>query len=133
MSSEEPKWLLPAIVEIFHHEQIREHGGIHGIRDEGLLESAINRHRQLFTYGDPPPDICALAAAYAYGLIKNHPYLDGNKRTAAIACELFLLRNGLQFTVTEIEKYPFYLALAAGDVNESQFTEWLRTVTTPSS
>ncbi len=126
----EPLWLDASVVAIFHDEQINEHGGIHGIRDVGMLESALNRPVQLWNYGDPPPDICAMAAAYAFGLAKNHPYLDGNKRTAAICCELFLRLNGYHFTVDEVAKYPHYLSLASGDHSENSFTDWLRSVTT---
>lgn len=97
-----------------------------GIRDENMLMSALAKPLQLWCYGAPPPDLCALAAAYAYGLAKNHPFLDGNKRTAAIACETFLILNDRSFTVGEEEKYPRYLALAAGELSEESFTAWLR-------
>ena len=126
---EEPEWIDTGVVECFHFEQIREHGGLHGIRDPGMLESALNKSKQLWTYGDPRPDLCAMAAAYAFGLEKNHPYLDGNKRTAAIACELFLNLNGVEFTVDEVVKYPHYLVLAAGGHSENSFADWLRSVT----
>ncbi len=123
---------MPEVVELFHYEQIKEHGGIHGIRDAGMLESALFRPQQAYSYGDPPPDLCEMAAAYAHGLAKNHPFLDGNKRTAAICCELFLNLNGLEFTVDEVVKYPQYLGLAAGEITEDQFAAWLRSVTTQS-
>lgn len=126
----EPEWVDAEVVECFHFEQIREHGGLHGIRDQGMLESALARPEQLWAYGNPKPDLCAMAAAYAFGLAKNHPYLDGNKRTAAITCELFLKLNGMVFTVDEVAKYPHYLALAAGEHTEESFCEWLRVVTT---
>ena len=123
----EPEWVDPSVVESFHYEQIREHGGLHGIRDQGVLESALGRPQQLYAYGSP--DLCAMAAAYAFGLAKNHPYLDGNKRTAAITCELFLNLNGIEFIVDEVAKYPHYLALASGEHTEESFATWLRTVT----
>ena len=126
----EPEWVDPSVVESFHYEQIREHGGLHGIRDQGMLESALGRPQQLYAYGSP--DLCAMAAAYAFGLAKNHPYLDGNKRTAAITCELFLNLNGIEFSVDEVAKYPHYLALASGEHTEESFATWLRTVTTES-
>ncbi len=129
MTINEPEWIDPEVVDVFHFEQIREHGGIHGLRDEGMLESALSRPKQLWAYGDPPPDICSMAAAYAFALAKNHPYLDGNKRTAAISCELFLQLNGYKFTVDEVAKYPQYLGLASGEVSEDGFAAWLRTVT----
>lgn len=127
-----PEWIDPEVVHQFHRRQLAEHGGIEGMRDEGMLLSALARPEQLWHYGDPPPDLCALAAAYAFGLAKNHPFLDGNKRTAAISCELFLNLNGISFTVGETEKYTHYLALAAGEHTEDSFAAWLRTVTTES-
>lgn len=127
----EPEWLLKSVVESFHAQQLREHGGGQGVRDEGMLDSALMKLQQMWSYGDPPPDIPALAATYAYGIAKNHPYVDGNKRTAAIACEVFLLLNGYEFTVTETEKYPNYLALASGDHSQESFTKWLKEVTVP--
>jgi death-on-curing protein len=130
--AKEPVWLNEAALRGIHQRQLAEHGGMRGIRDEGLFLSAIARPMQLWSYGDPPPDLPALAASYAHCLAKNHPFLDGNKRIAAIACELFLIRNGLGFTVGEEQKYPEYLALAEGDHSEESFAAWLRTVTTAS-
>ena len=126
MPMKEPECLLKQVVQSFHYQQLKEHGGAHGLRDEGMLDSALNKPLQMWNYKDPKPDIPSLAAAYAYGLAKNHPYADGNKRTAAIACEVFLLLNGYEFTVDETAKYPNYLALASGDHNQESFTEWLR-------
>jgi len=123
----EPEWILPEVVDTLHFEQIKEHGGTHGLRDAGLLQSALGRPKSLFAYGNP--DLCALAASYAHGIAKNHAFLDGNKRTAAICCELFLNINGVHFTVDEVVKYPRYLALASGDLSEADFAAWLRTVT----
>ncbi len=127
---EEPEWLEERAVRLFHQRQLAEHGGMAAIRDENMLMSALAKPIQLWCYGSPPPDLCALGAAYAYGLAKNHPFLDGNKRTAAIACETFLILNGRHFTVGEEEKYPMYLALAAGDLSEEDFAKWLREITT---
>ena len=127
--SEEPEWIEERVVRLFHQRQLAEHGGLSGIRDQGLLASALARPLQLWHYGDPPPDLCALAAAYAFGLAKNHPFMDGNKRSAAIACELFLNLNGRFFTVGEEIKYPHYLALAAGEQSEESFAQWLRNST----
>jgi death-on-curing protein len=123
---EEPEWLEERTVRLFHQRQLAEHGGMAGTRDENMLMSALAKPMQLWCYGSPPPDLRALGAAYAYGLAKNHPFLDGNKRTAAIACETFLILNGQHFTVGEEEKYPMYLALAAGDLSEADFAAWLR-------
>lgn len=129
--STEPEWIEVKVVRLFHQRQLAEHGGLSGIRDEGLLLSALARPPQLWCYGNPPPDLCDLASAYAHGLAKNHPFLDGNKRTAAIACELFLNLNGRFFTIGEEIKYPHYLALAAGEHDEASFAVWLREVTRP--
>jgi death-on-curing protein len=125
----EPEWVNSDVIEAFHLEQIREHGGLHGIRDQSLLESAIERPRQLWAYSNP--DLCDMATAYAFGIANNHPYLDGSKRTAAITCELFLLLNGLEFTVGEVAKYPHFLAVASGDHTQESFAEWLRSATRP--
>lgn len=130
--SAEPEWIEEKVVRLFHQRQLAEHGGLNGIRDEGLLLSALARPQQLWCYGNPPPDLCDLATAYAHGIAKNHPFLDGNKRTAAIACELFLNLNGRNFTVGEEIKFAHYLALAAGEHDEESFAAWLREVTRPS-
>jgi death-on-curing protein len=125
----EPEWIQEKVVRLFHQRQLAEHGGLPGIRDEGLLGSALSRPQQLWFYGNPSPDLCALAAAYAFGLAKNHPFLDGNKRSSAIACELFLNLNGRFFTVSEEVKYPHFIALASGEHDEESFASWLRDVT----
>lgn len=132
MEPEEIEWILEDVVHMFHGAQLAEHGGGEGIRDPGMLESALNRPRQLVEYGGKRVDLCQIAAAYGFGLAKNHPFIDGHKRTAAIACELFLNLNGLAFTISETEKYPHYLALAAGEHSEESFADWLRTVTVSS-
>ncbi len=122
----EPEWLEVKTVRLFHKRQLAEHGGMSGIRDENMFLSALAKPQQLWCYGSPPPDFCALAAAYAVGLAKTHPFLDGNKRTAPIACESFLILNGRQFIIGEEEKYPVYRALAAGEISEEDFAAWLR-------
>jgi death-on-curing protein len=127
----EPVWLQLEFVRRMHARQLAEHGGIPGLRDEGMLLSALNRPLDKWSYSDPRPDLCELAAAYAYGLAKNHPFLDGNKRSSAVACETFLVRNGLMPTATEEEKYPVYLALASGEMDEDTFAGWLRQHTAP--
>ena len=123
---EEPEWIELETVYRLHSRQLAEHGGAAGIRDEGLLLSAMNRPIAKWEYECPRPDCCELAAAYAFEIAKNHPFLDGNKRTAAVVCEVFLILNGLQPTASEDDKYPFYLALAAGQLHEDSFAAWLR-------
>jgi len=119
-------WVETALVLAIHDRQLAEHGGSAGVRDEGLLESALARPKQLLTYGDPPPDLCDLAAALAHGLARNHPFVDGNKRTAAVACETFLEMNGATLEAEDLELYPLYLALADGNLSERDFAAWLR-------
>lgn len=122
----EPKWITPKIALALHDRQLAEHGGQVGLRDESLLLSALARPQQLVSYGNPPPDLCALAAAYAYGIAKNHPFLDGNKRTAFVVYRLFLKWNGVNFHAERVERYATMLALAAGEIPEEEFAAWLR-------
>jgi death-on-curing protein len=119
-------WIEKALVLAVHERQLAEHGGTGGVRDEGLLESALARARQLHADGDPAPDLADLAAALAYGLARNHPFLDGNKRTAAVACETFLELNDAVLEAEDPELYPLYLALAEGKLDEREFAVWLR-------
>lgn len=130
--NQEPEWLETGTVRLFHQRQLAEHGGMVGLRDENMLLSALAKPQQLWCYSSPPQDTCALAAAYAFSLAKNHPFIDGNKRTAAIACETFLILNGHRFIIGEDEKYPMYLALAAGEISEESFSKWLRENTSSS-
>ncbi|HKA41743.1 MAG TPA: type II toxin-antitoxin system death-on-curing family toxin [Burkholderiales bacterium] len=119
-------WLKKALVLAIHERQLAEHGGTGGVRDEGLLESALARPQQLHAYGDPAPDLSDLAAALAFGLTRNHPFLDGNKRTAAVACETFLELNGATLPASDPELYPLYVVLAEGKLRERDFAAWLR-------
>ncbi|HEY7658520.1 MAG TPA: type II toxin-antitoxin system death-on-curing family toxin [Burkholderiales bacterium] len=119
-------WLEKALVLAIHERQLAEHGGTGGVRDEGLLESALARPQQLHAYGDPDPDLSDLAAALAYGLARNHPFLDGNKRTAHVAYRTFLALNGAELAATDEEKYVTMLALAEGKLSERDFAVWLR-------
>jgi death-on-curing protein len=119
-------WLEKALVLAIHDRQIAEHGGSAGVRDEGLLESAPARAQQLHAYGDPAPDLADLAAALAYGLARNHPFLDGNKRTAAVCCETFVELNGAKIEASDPELFEQYLALAEGKLDERDFAAWLR-------
>ena len=128
--SAETNWITPDITLALHDRQLAEHGGQAGLRDESLLLSALARPQQLLAYGDPPPDLCAMAAAYAYGIAKNHPFLDGNKRTAFVVYRLFLKWNGIELNAEKSERYATMLALAAGEMTEDNFADWLRENTT---
>lgn len=123
----EPVWIDPDVVLQFHDEQLAEHGGQAGVRDQGLFESAMHRPLHLWSYTVPKPDLPALAASVAYGLSRNHPFLDGNKRTAWVACRTFLRLNGCDVKPTQIEIVESVLTLAAGHMSEERFAEWLRT------
>jgi death on curing protein len=118
------KWLLKGAVLAMHARQLAEHGGGQGIRDEGLLDSALQRPISKVDYGDP--DIADLAAAYAYGIAKNHPFIDGNKRTALVASRAFLFRNGYQVVATDEDKLRTFLALASGEITEDALAAWFR-------
>ena len=120
----EPNWVDRADCVAFHEDMLERFGGLPGIRDEGLLESALNRPRQLFAYGEP--DLYDLAAAYALGIVKNHPFLDGNKRAGFMAAALFLEYNGETFQASESEVVLQTLGLAAGAVSEKAYAKWLR-------
>ena len=120
----EPIWLDRLSVLAMHEEQIREHGGGHGVRDEGLLESALARPVQLFHYGTNP-NLYTFAAAYGFGIAKNHPFVDGNKRTAYQCMFVFLLVNGIEITASEVDVVVTILALADGSLSEAQLGEWL--------
>lgn len=123
---DEPIWIPKPVVLALHQRQLSEHGGSDGLRDEGLLDSALARPLQSWSYGDPVPDLCALAASYAFGLAKNHPFLDGNKRTAHVVYRLFLRRNGLDLNASLEHRYLAMWQLAAGEIDEPSFADWLR-------
>jgi death-on-curing protein len=117
-------WITNEVALAAHAEQLTEHGGGDGIRDAGMLESAMARPRNLADYGEP--DAAALAAAYAYGIARNHPFVDGNKRTAAVVSETFLLLNGLTLAASDAEVVVAFVALAAGDLTEPELADWFR-------
>lgn len=119
-------WLLEETMIAIHQRQIAEHGGGEGLRDEGLLSSALARPHNLFAYGQPPPDLAALAAAYAYGLARNHPFVDGNKRTALVAARTFLLLNGVNLEAGQDEKFLTFQRLAEGSLTEEELAGWIR-------
>jgi death-on-curing protein len=119
-------WIDAQVLRAVHEAQLSEHGGGAGVRDLGLFESALARPQQLASYGAPPPDAADLAAAYGFGLARNHPFVDGNKRTAFVAVELFLLLNGQRLAASDADCVMTMLALAAGELTESDFAAWLR-------
>ncbi len=117
-------WIDPTVVLAAHEEQLAEHGGSAGVRDLGLLESALARPMNLLAYGEP--DFAELAASYGYGIARNHPFVDGNKRTAFVSVELFLWLNGYQLVANDAACVLTMLAVAAGDMDEASFAAWLR-------
>lgn len=123
--SSPPLWLSRLVVDAIHHDQLREHGGLPGIRDENALESALARPHQKWHYDDKP-DLATLAAAYGFGLVRNHPYRDGNKRIGFLAIITFLGLNGRNLRATDAEVVTEILALAEGHVTEDELSEWIR-------
>src|SRR5690348_12839832 len=122
----EPRWITRRIVDVIHDAQLREHGGTPGIRDEGLLESALAPPQQKWAYAEKP-DLAMLAAAYLFGLVKNHGYVDGNKRVAFMAAYVFLGVNGHDLEAEEAEVAATIERAAAGEVTEAGLAAWLRT------
>jgi death-on-curing protein len=120
----DPVWLGKAVVLAMHGRLLAEHGGGQGIRDSSLLDSALARPQHLLTYSDP--DLCDLAAAYTSGIVCNHPFVDGNKRTGFMAGYVFLASNGLHLTATEVDVVQVVTLLAASEIEESEFAAWLR-------
>ncbi|WP_300300983.1 type II toxin-antitoxin system death-on-curing family toxin [Ferrovibrio sp.] len=118
------EWIDAALLLAVHDVQIAEHGGGEGLRDAGLLESTLARPVNLSAYGQP--DVADLATAYGFGIAKNHPFVDGNKRTAFVAMELFLDLNGYELTASDADALPVMLALAAGELAETALAEWVR-------
>ena len=117
-------WLDREVLLAIHEAQLSEHGGGAGIRDEGLFDSAVAKPLHLADYGKP--DAAALAAAYGWGICRSHAFIDGNKRTGFVAAELFLRLNGLMLNATDADAVLVMLGVAAGDVSEDQFADWLR-------
>ncbi len=125
VNTREPIWLDRALIEIYHEQQIRLHGGLLGLRDVSVLESALARPQQRFHY-DPEADLAALAASLGLGLARNHPFVDGNKRTAFLAMYAFLGFNGLRLEADESEVVAVMLDLAGGTLSEEDLAKWLR-------
>ena len=118
------RWISKRALLLLHDESLAQHGGASGIRDDGLLASALARPENLLAYGSP--DLAELAASYAYGLAKNHPFVDGNKRAAFLATGLFLALNGQRLVVAQAEATVMVLDFAAGEIAEAAFGDWLR-------
>lgn len=124
MSVPEPRWLGRLAIDEAHHRQIREHGGAHGIRDENAIESALARARDRWAY-DPDATLADLAAAYAFGLARNHGYVDGNKRVALVAMAAFPDRNGWELAATNADALRRTLEVAAGRLTETRLAHWI--------
>lgn len=117
-------WVNSKVLHAVHDEQLAEHGGGTGVRDAGLFDSAVNRPQQLAHSGSP--DAAELAASYGYGISRNHPFIDGNKRTAFVALEMFLILNGYELLADDADCVLTMLAVAAGDISEADLTAWVR-------
>lgn len=121
----EPLWIRQDVVLAIHQRQLAEHGGGEGVRDPGLLDSALARPKNLLAYAGGEPDLPRLAASYAWGLIRNHPFVDGNKRTAYVVCRTFLKLNGLDLAADSEAKYLTFLQLAEGLLSEDELAAWI--------
>jgi len=119
-------WIKRPLALAIHARQLAEHGGSPDVRDENLLESALARPQQLHHHGNPPPDLADLAASLACGLAGNHPFVDGNKRTAAVVCETFIELNDARLMAEDAELFPRFLAAAEGLLPSEEFADWLR-------
>ncbi len=127
---DEPNWLTRAMVEAAHFDQVREHGGLPGVHDDGLLESALARPRHRWSF-DPQTDLASLAASYGFGLARNHPFMDGNKRIGFVAMNMFLLVNGYKIEAPEPEVIAVMLQVADGTLDEPGLVDWVRSVMVP--
>ena len=127
------RWITRSALLLLHDESLAEHGGAAGLRDEGLLDSALGRPLNLLAYADPtaPPDFAALAASYTFGLAKNHAFVDGNKRAAFLATGLFLYLNGYRLNVSQAEATLTVLAIASSEMTEDEYATWLRNHASP--
>ena len=125
MAPKEPPWVRLDAVLAIHRRQLSEHGGLDGIRDQGMLESALGRPTNKYSYESPKPSLAQLAAAYAFGIARNHPFIDGNKRTAFVVCELFLRLNKQGIEASAEGKYIIFLSLADGTLSEEALAQWI--------
>jgi death on curing protein len=126
----EPYWLTRTVVDAIHADQLRQHGGLAGVRDENALESALARAKQKWSHGNER-DLATLAAAYGFGLVRNHPYRDGNKRIGFLALATFLGVNGQELNATDAEVVTTMLALAGGKLTERELADWIRNYLEP--
>jgi len=122
----EPQWIRLDVVLAIHAEQLAEHGGLEGLRDRSGLESAIASPRNLLAYGNPTPDIAAMAAQYAFAMGWNQVFIDGNKRTALVVCRTFLILNGHDLNASQEEKYTVIMKLANREIDVGKLAEWIR-------
>ena len=122
----EPQWVRLDVVLAIHAAQLAEHGGLDGLRDRNGLESALASPQNLFAYGNPKPDIAALAAQYAFAIARNQVFLDGNRRTALVVCRTFLLLNGQNLIASNEDKYHAIMQLADGQLTVDQMADWVR-------
>ena len=120
----EPVWVLREVVLMAHEQSLAQFGGSAGVRDEGLMDSALGKPQNFFAYGKP--SLFELAASYAFGLVKNHPFIDGNKRTGFVVAVTFLQLNGWRLEASEVDATLRTLALAAGEMSEKAYAEWLK-------
>ena len=125
----DPNWVSVKVALSIHSAQLAEHGGADGLRDMGLLESAMARPLHLASFGEP--SLCELAAAYAFGIARNHPFADGNKRTAFVVCLLFLAKNGWDVTASDADCIRVFWSLAAGELPEAELAAWLEAHISP--
>lgn len=128
----QPVWVRKDVVLAVHRRQLAEHGGPDGLRNMGLLDSALARPQNMLAYSTHAPDLAALAAAYAFGICRNHPFLNGNKRVAYVVCWTFLLLNGHHLEATPQDSCLTFLRLAGGDLSEVELAEWIRARLRPS-
>lgn len=129
----EPLWIDKAAALAMHNRQLAEHGGGAGVRDEGLLDSALARAQNLFLYSEAPVSLARLAASYAWGIVTNHPFIDGNKRAALVVSRTFLLLNGYNLVATQEEKYKAIIGIASGAWDEDRLAAWFEANTTQAS
>lgn len=122
----DPIWISEQFALAVHERQLELHGGLSGVRDLGLLLSALARPRHIFSYSSPKSDLAQLAAAYAFGVAKNHPFVDGSKRTAAVILEAFLEFNGIELLANDSSFYEAMIGVASGTLSEAEFAEWIR-------